>query len=63
MPCKAKFENKEVEIFTETDLKALIKAAGSQYRNGEIKYRNGWGIILMIYTGIRMGEALVWLRI
>lgn len=58
MPGKAKFESKEIEIFTEEDLKVLIQAADSRFGNGELRYKNGWGIILMIYTGIRMGEAL-----
>ncbi|MCX7924030.1 MAG: site-specific integrase [Clostridia bacterium] len=58
MPGKAKFETKDIEIFTEEDLKVLIQAADTRFGNGELRYKNGWGIILMIYTGMRMGEAL-----
>lgn len=58
MPGKAKFESKEIEIFTEEDLQVLIQTADSRFENGALRYKNGWGIILMIYTGIRMGEAL-----
>jgi integrase len=58
LPKKVKFINKEMEIFTENEIENIITAASAQYTNGSLKYRNGWGIILMIYTGIRMGEAL-----
>jgi integrase len=58
MPSKSKFESKEIEIFSEQDLKVLAEVADSRFSNGELRYKNGWGIILMIYTGIRMGEAL-----
>ncbi len=29
-----------------------------KYSNGVLKYKNGWGIILMIFTGLRLGEAI-----
>jgi integrase len=58
MPSKAKFENKDIEVFSEQELKILADVADSRFGNGVLRYRNGWGIILMIYTGLRMGEAL-----
>lgn len=58
MPSKAMFESKEIEIFSEDDVKRIIGAVNSRYSNGALKYKNGWGIVLMIYTGVRMGEAL-----
>ncbi|NJD02192.1 MAG: site-specific integrase [Ruminiclostridium sp.] len=58
MPSKSEFETKEIEIFTEDELKILTHIADSQFSNGELRYKNGWGVILMIYTGMRMGEAL-----
>jgi len=58
MPAKAKFESKAIEIFTDDEIKKLIKSAQSKYSNGVLKYKNGWGIILMIFTGLRLGEAI-----
>lgn len=58
IPNKAKFKSKEIEIFSDDEVKKVEEVAKSQYSNGVLKFRNGWGIVLMIYTGIRMGEAL-----
>ena len=58
MPSKSKFETKEVEIFTEEEVKLLIEAANAKFESDLLKYKNGWGFILMVYTGMRMGEAL-----
>lgn len=58
IPSRVKYENKEIEIFTDEEVKKVVEVAKSQYRSGALKFRNGWGIVLMIYTGIRMGEAL-----
>lgn len=58
MPSRSKFEIKEVEIFTEEEVKLLIEAANAKFESDLLKYKNGWGFILMVYTGMRMGEAL-----
>lgn len=58
MPSKSKFECKKIDIFTDEEIRKLIKVAKSKYKTGTLKYKNGWGIILMIFTGIRMGEAI-----
>jgi integrase len=58
MPSKTKFENKEIEIFTEEEVRKIVEVANAQYSNGVLKFRNGWGLVMMIFTGIRVGEAL-----
>lgn len=58
IPNKSKFENKTIEIFTDEEVKKIIEVADMKYKNGVLKYKNGWSIVLMIYTGIRLGEAL-----
>lgn len=58
MPSKNKFENKEIEIFTDDEVKKIEDIAKSQYSNGVKTFKNGWGIVLMIYTGLRMSEIL-----
>lgn len=57
LPGKSKFDNKKIEIFTDEEVTKIIEVANSRYMNGNLKYRNGWGVVLMIYTGIRVGEA------
>ncbi|MCX7924034.1 MAG: site-specific integrase [Clostridia bacterium] len=58
MPSKSKFETKEVEIFSDDEIKKITEAASARFGNGTLKYKNGWAFILMIYTGMRMGEML-----
>lgn len=60
MPKKEKFEveKKEIEILSGDEVKRIILAAQLCYKNGVLKLRNAWAIVLMIYTGMRMGEAL-----
>lgn len=58
LPKQINFETKEIEIFTDEEIEKIINVANLSYSNGVLKYRNGWGIVLMIYTGMRVGEAL-----
>ena len=58
LPKKFQFETKEVTIFTNEEIQKLIEVANLRYATGALKYKNGWGIIMMIYSGLRMGEAL-----
>ncbi len=57
VPGKSKFEKKTIEIFSEEEVIRIIEAANIRYKNGVYKYKNGWGIVLMICTGIRLAEA------
>ena len=58
LPKRVQFETKEIEVLTEEDVQRLMDVADSKYSTGALIYRNGWAIILMIYSGLRMGEAL-----
>jgi integrase len=58
MPSKSNFISKETVIFTEEEVKQLTGAANTRFGNGELRYKNGWAFVLMIYTGLRMGEML-----
>ena len=48
MPSKSKFETKEVEIFSDDEIKKLTEAASARFGNGTLKYKNDWAFILMI---------------
>jgi integrase len=57
-PSQAKFKRKEIEIFTNEEIKKFEESCKDRYSNGQYIYNMGYGLILMLYTGIRMGEAL-----
>ena len=39
-------------------MKRITSAEQLCYKNGVLKLRNAWAIVMMIYIGVRMGEAL-----
>jgi integrase len=57
-PSTTKFEKTEIVIFTEEEIKRFEEACILKYSNGQIIYKTGYGLILILYTGLRMGEAL-----
>lgn len=53
-----KRENKDISSYTEEQIKLIVNEAASIYKNGKFRYRYGYAIILMLNTGMRLGEAL-----
>ncbi len=51
-------EAKEIRVFTDEECSKIEKEALRTYKNGTYIYRLGPGIILLLYTGLRIGEAL-----
>ena len=49
---------KEIIWLESDDVEKLYIEAQRRYKNGKYVYRMGLGIVLMLYTGIRLGEAL-----
>lgn len=60
MPSAAQFESKEIRYFSDEEIKRFKAAALATWGNGEMIYPLGWGMILMLNTGVRVGEALAW---
>lgn len=58
MPGQALFECKEVTFFTIQECSLLIEEAGREYSTGRKVYLYGDAIILILLTGIRLGEAI-----
>lgn len=58
LPSKNKFESSEVKIFTEEELSKIICELNTVYANGAYKYRYRDAYMLILNTGIRMGECL-----
>ena len=48
----------DVEFYNEEQVKAISEAALEQYANGEYVYKHGRGLIILLNTGMRIGELL-----
>ena len=48
----------DVFFFSEEQIKAIKQEAVRKYKTGKSVYRLGWGFILILNTGMRLGEAL-----
>ena len=60
MPPKERFEIKEIRYFSDDEVKRFKEAALSKWGNGKAIYPLGDGMILLLNTGVRIGEALAW---
>lgn len=58
MPDKRNFTQKEIKFFNREESAAIIEEATRAYSNGKPIYVYGDAYILMLNTGIRMGEAI-----
>lgn len=58
MPEKRNFAQKEIKFFNREESAAIIEEATRVYSNGKPIYVYGDAYILMLNTGIRMGEAI-----
>lgn len=58
LPGKSLFTNKEVSFFTVRECNLIIEEALRTYATGRRIYVYGDAIILMLLTGIRLGEAI-----
>ena len=58
MPEQSLFETKEIRIFTDEEVERIVAAARATYRNGKPVYQYGEAFVLMLNTGIRLGEGI-----
>lgn len=58
MPEKSLFETKEIRIFTDEEVERIVEAARATYSNGKPVYQYGEAFVLMLNTGIRLGEGI-----
>lgn len=58
LPKNLKHQDGDIKFYTEKQVESLLKQATIKYNNGKNKYRLGYGIQLLLYTGLRIGEAL-----
>lgn len=53
-----KVDVKKIDFFDDDDIQKMVEVAGQTKTNGQPIYKMGWGIIGIMYTGMRIGEAL-----
>lgn len=58
LPGPDNFEIKEIEYFNKEERKRFIETATSHCLTGRERYTIGWFMVLMLQTGLRIGEAL-----
>ena len=58
LPSKDNFNKKEIVFLTEEDIPKFIAVATQTYPSGEAVYRYGYGLVFILFTGLRLGEAL-----
>lgn len=58
LPEILKHQDGDIKFYTEEQIELLLKQATIKYSNGKNKYRLGYGIQFLLYTGLRIGEAL-----
>lgn len=58
LPKNLKHQDGDIKFYTEEQVELLLNQSTIKYNNGKNKYRLGYGIQLLLYTGLRIGEAL-----
>lgn len=57
-PNSTHFEERKIDVLADEDIKKLITTVSVKYKTGAMKFRYGQAYILILNTGMRMGEAL-----
>lgn len=58
MPDRNLFETKQIRYFTKEECALIIEESSRQYKTGKPVYQYADAYILMLHTGIRLGEAI-----
>ena len=55
-------EISDIRFFTDVERKLIVEEATRTFSNGVLAYRLGWAFVLLMYSGLRVGElcALTW---
>lgn len=62
LPKKAEKNVKSIQVLSKEQIKLYCEHATQRYGNGKCVYRLGYGLVLILFTGLRLGEAagLMW---
>ena len=62
LPEQKRKETSDIQFFTAEERKQILNEATRKYESGKDVYRLGWAFVLLLYSGMRIGElcALTW---
>lgn len=65
LPKQIQKNKSNIEFFTNEEVEKIIASATYRYKTGKYMYKHGYGIVLLLNTGMRVGEllALKWSNI
>lgn len=58
LPKKSEKNVKSIQVLTQDEIKRYCAYATERYSNGKSLYRLGYGLVLILFTGLRLGEAM-----
>ena len=58
MLAESEFEKKKTRFFTEEECALIIEESSRQYKTGKLVYQYADAYVLMLHTGMRLGEAI-----
>lgn len=62
LPEAKKKDDSDISFFTAEERKRIVEEATRKFQSGKSVYRIGWAFVLLLYSGLRVGElcALTW---
>lgn len=57
-PSKKNYPEPEINVLDDAGIEILTQTTDNTYLNGNLKYNNGYAIVLILYTGLRTCELL-----
>lgn len=58
LPKQIKHSKSDIEFFTDEEAEIIVNAATHRYRTGRYMYKHGYAVVLLLNTGMRIGELL-----
>lgn len=58
LPKQIQRSKSNIEFFTDSEVTKIVESATFKYRTGKYKYKHGYAIIILLNTGMRVGELL-----
>lgn len=58
LPKQIQKQKSDIEFFNDVEVETIVKAATSKYKTGRYVYKHGYAIVLLLNTGMRVGELL-----
>lgn len=58
LPKQIKHSKSDIEFFTDEEVEIIVNGATYRYHTGRYMYKHGYSIVLLLNTGMRVGELL-----